>query len=279
MPTAKAAMPPPDPERSVPVSVVIPCYRCADTIGRALASVMAQTCPPAEVILVDDASGDGTLEELRRLSAQYGAERVRVVAMAENGGPGPARNAGWGTARQPLIAFLDADDAWHPQKLELQARWMQDHPEVAMCGHASAFGAPLTEIAVAEDPPARRIAGWEMLLSNRFPARSVMLRRDLPFRFRGKAHAEDYLLWLEIVFAGHPAWRLEAPLAFCFRPEFSRGGYSGRLWTHERRELNALSAILRQRKIGLAAYGLAVGWSLAKYLRRLAIAALRRPER
>ncbi len=254
----------------VPVSAVIPCYRCANTIERAVVSVLAQTAAPAEVFLVDDHSGDETLSELQRLAERYGAGRIHVIALSENGGPGAARNAGWEAARQSLIAFLDADDAWHPKKLETQYEWMRKHPEVALCGHDSRLARSAEDCTrMPAAPVAHRIESRQLLVSNRFPTRSVMLRRDLPFRFRlGKDHAEDYLLWLEILLSGHQGWRLESVLAFCFKAEYSSGGYSGDLWVQERRELNTLRLIWQRRCISRSVFVLAAAWSLGKHLRR-----------
>lgn len=257
--------------KTAPVAVVIPCYRCADTVARAVASVAAQTLRPAEVILVDDASGDGTLDVLEKLADCYGRDWIKIIAQPVNAGPGTARNAGWEKATQPFIAFLDADDAWHPAKMELQYRWMSEHPDVAMSGHGSALA--ISDAMTAKPPsvlPASRVWTWQMLISNRFPARSVMLRRNLPLRFQeSRDYTEDYLLWLQIILSGEQAWRLEATLAYCYRPDFSPGGYSGNLWVHERRELNALRLIRREGKVSAMAYLFATAWSLIKYVRRL----------
>ena len=106
-----------------PVSAVIPCYRCKDTIDAAVASIAAQTLPPAEVILVDDCGRDGTLETLHELASVYPPGWVKVVSQPTNGGPSCARNAGWRTATQEYVAFLDADDSWAPAKLELQIEY------------------------------------------------------------------------------------------------------------------------------------------------------------
>jgi len=122
----------------VPVSVVIPCYCCEDTIERAVVSVMSQTALPGEVILVDDASPDHgrTLSKLQELQERFRDKtHIEIIALKNNSGPSVARNAGWGTATQPYIAFLDADDAWHTQKLEIQYEWMKEHPEIALTGH------------------------------------------------------------------------------------------------------------------------------------------------
>jgi cellulose synthase/poly-beta-1,6-N-acetylglucosamine synthase-like glycosyltransferase len=254
------------------VSVVIPCWRCRETIGRAVASVAAQTEPPREVFLVDDASGDGTLERLHELAATHRPGLFHVIALTHNGGPGPARNAGFEAASGELVAFLDADDAWFPDKLRVQSGWMAAHPEAALTGHPTRVlraGEPLPSIPATF--AARRITLNDMLRSNRFPTRSVMLRRALPFRFGGRSVSEDYLLWLEVVASGAACYRLEAVMAGSFREEFDPGGYSGTLWRHERLELHALAALRRKGGISAAALAAASAWSLAKFVRRVLI--------
>jgi glycosyltransferase involved in cell wall biosynthesis len=256
---------------TVPVSVIVPCYNCSNTLARAVTSVAAQTRRPEELILVDDSSTDGTRNVMERLQRELGGDWIQVVTLSANSGPGAARNAGWDAATQPWVAFLDADDAWHKGKLEIQWQWLEVHPEAALCGHLSIVAPEDPGFAVADHPAARRISVAQMLVSNRFPTRSVMLRRELPFRFRRMRNAEDYLLWLEIILSGRPAWCLEAPLACSFRHDFSAGGLSGQLWKHERAELDSFRILYREGKIGVLPYGLASGWSLLKFLRRVAI--------
>lgn len=251
-----------------PISVVIPCYRCKDTIVSALDSVLGQSLSPAEILLVDDVSGDGTLDLLYQLAHANGP-RVKVIAQEKNGGPGLARNAGWDTATQPWLAFLDADDAWHPRKLEIQWAWLATHPDVVLCGHDSRFTGGRIDHPVDADTTATRLTMRQMLISCRLPTRSVMLRRDLPFRFQGKRVTEDYLLWLQIIATSMPAYRMEVCLAYSLRPEFSPGGYSGQLWLHEKRELAALQVLRTERKISWLAFLSASSWSFLKYLRRL----------
>src|SRR5690606_11478324 len=106
-----------------------------NTVVRAVASVDAQTLLPAEVILVDDSSGDGTLNVLYSLQEKYTPGWIKVLALPENVGAGEARNAGWEMATQDYIAFLDADDSWHPQKIEIQYEWMRSHIDVSFTGH------------------------------------------------------------------------------------------------------------------------------------------------
>ncbi len=250
------------------ISVIIPCFRCRDTILRALDSVLSQTLQPKEILLIDDASGDDSLDLLLDLERMH-APLLRVIALTENSGPGFARNAGWEVATQPWLAFLDADDAWHPRKLEVQWRWLNTHPEVALCGHGTRLVTDgIREYPVELSPRATSLNLVKMLISNQLPTRSVMLRRDLSFRFGGREVTEDYLLWLQIISAGVPAWRLETALACSFRPEFSPGGYSGQLWTHEKRELSALLGLRSSGHLSWLAWAASSSWSLAKFLRR-----------
>ena len=235
---------------------------------RALDSVLSQTLQPKEILLIDDASGDDSLDLLLDLERLH-SPLLRVIALTKNSGPGVARNAGWDVATQPWIAFLDADDAWHPRKLEIQWRWLNAHPEVALCGHGTKLVTDgNTEYPVELSPRATSLNLMKMLVSNRLPTRSVMLRRDLSFRFGGREVTEDYLLWLQIISAGIPAWRLETPLACSFRPEFSLGGYSSQLWTHEKRELSALQALRTSGHLSWRAWTASSSWSLVKFLRR-----------
>jgi glycosyltransferase involved in cell wall biosynthesis len=112
------------------VSVVIPTYNRAREVSAAIDSALAQTRPALEVIVVDDGSTDETMEVL----ARYG-ETIRVVRQA-NQGVSAARNAGIAAARGDLLAFLDSDDAWLPQSLELRAARIEADPELGLvhCG-------------------------------------------------------------------------------------------------------------------------------------------------
>ena len=258
------------------VSVIIPCYRCAATIRRAVASVADQTLLPEEILLIDDFSDDGgaTLAALEGLQREFGETvRILILRLQENGGPGTARNAGWEKANQPYLAFLDADDAWHPKKIEIQYGWMKAHPEVALSGHRSLgldSGSAMPD--VCEAPDSCSIGPKDMLVSNRFPARSVMLKRDLPFRFEpGKRYAEDYLLWLSIVLSGARTAFLSAPLAFAYKSDFGEGGLSGAMWKMEKGELDTYRRLRRRGFISFATWMGLAALSLVKFARRLAL--------
>lgn len=256
--------------QNAPISVVVPCWRSGDTIRRAVTSIAEQTIPPVEIILVDDASGDDTLATLQALAAEYPDGWIKVIGLEQNSGPGGARNAGWDAATQPWIAFLDADDAWHPRKIEIQYGYIESNPSTDLCGHMTSLS-PGENIYpdLPADPVHWRVNFKKMLISNRFPTRSVILRRSLPFRFGDRSVTEDYLLWLQVILSGYTAYRIDAPLAVSFRPEFSGGGYSGQLWRHEMRELAAWRLLRKKNLVPWGTWIIATCWSLIKYIRRV----------
>ncbi len=258
-----------------PITVIIPCYRCIDTVSRALNSALNQTLQPSEIILIDDASGDGTLDLLLEFEKEH-RPRLRVMTQKSNGGPGLARNIGWDAASHPWLAFLDADDEWHPRKLEIQWAWLVEHPEAALCGHGTKLSDGHFDHVSEGSMAVSRLTIFQMLISNRLPTRSVMLRRDLPFRFRGKNVTEDYLLWLQIILARLPAYRMDVYLAYSMRPDFSPGGYSGQLWRHEKRELAALETLRIEGHLSWPVWFVASGWSYVKFLRRRTLMLLAR---
>ncbi len=110
------------------VSAIIPAFNREHTITRSVISALDQTYPNIEVIVVDDGSSDGTAEVL----GQFG-NRIMVLEQ-KNGGPSQARNLGASMARGDILAFLDSDDEWHPEKVEQQVRMMQSYgPSMPCC--------------------------------------------------------------------------------------------------------------------------------------------------
>ncbi len=113
------------------VSVVIPAFNVARYIEEALQSVACQTLRPAEIIVVDDGSTDGTRALLDRLRIEKRNEWPELVVVHQsNQGAGAARNVGLKRARGAFVGMLDADDRWHPQMLERHNIVLQAHEEV-----------------------------------------------------------------------------------------------------------------------------------------------------
>jgi teichuronic acid biosynthesis glycosyltransferase TuaG len=250
----------------------MPCYRAAGTLTAAVQSVRAQTATPLELIAVDDASDDGTVEVLTELEKSSPRGWLKVLRQPANLGAASARNAGWAAARGGFIAFLDADDTWHPRKLELQHTFLAGRPDIAICGHRSSIGPPPADAAPGVSYP----AAWTFLLRNPFITPSVMLRRELPQRFfEGRRYMEDHLLWTSIVLAGGRAAILEARLASVHKARYGEGGLSADLWAMESGELDNYRQLRRSGLISApAALGLQL-LSLVKFLKRVAVVVAR----
>lgn len=254
---------------NAPVSTIIPCYRCRGTIARAVESVAKQTLLPAEVILVDDGSADGTLEVLYTLQRKYGKEWLKIIALECNGGPSVARNTGWEASSSQYVAFLDADDAWHPEKIATQYKWMKIHPNVALCGHSHML---LDLNASAPSVPLKRpLASWPitrdaLLLSNPFVTPSVMIKCDVPYRFDpSKRYCEDYFLWLQLGLDGLIIATLDAPLVFVFK-RWGTSGASSDLWRMRSGDINNYWQLWRARKLALHKMNALVVYSIIKFI-------------
>ena len=232
------------------VSVIIPAYNASETVGQALESVFAQTYADFEIIVVDDASSDGTTGAVNSLMRQFvdssnrhessnppfdGAQDRRIIELPSNQGPAAARNRGVAEAEGEWIAFLDADDAWLPERLEVQLAAAAEHPDVALwCASTLALGertrmtddgGRMTE--VEKDPSVvcrpssviRQIPLEEFALGNPVATSTVLVRKNVleelggfDEQFRG---TEDYDLWMRIA-AKRPVMRIEQPLV-CYR--------------------------------------------------------------
>lgn len=252
-----------------PVSVVIPCHCCAPTIERAVTSVLDQTHPPREVWLVDDASPDhgATRAALaKQVARSTGDTQIGLIELSTNSGPSTARNAGWDAATQPLIAFLDADDAWHPRKLEIQAAWMLRNAHAALTGHQQPIQTTPAEAGLPEVWRVDRLSPRQFLQRNRITTSSAMLRRELPYRFTiGLRRCEDYLLWNQIVLDGHPVFRIKLPLAWMYKAPLGAAGLSADRARMRAGELAMYWRLYREQRIRLAQLATLIPLSLAKH--------------
>jgi glycosyltransferase involved in cell wall biosynthesis len=135
-------------------TVVLPVYNRAAYVGEAIESVLAQTLPPDEVVVVDDGSTDESLEVVE----SFARPGLRVIRQ-DNRGIGAARNRGLSAATGELIAFIDSDDLWERDKLELQVGAIRERAEVQLVfGHLREFVSPDREaelsgsLRIATDP-------------------------------------------------------------------------------------------------------------------------------
>ena len=256
-----------------PVSVIIPTFRDGEALKRALNSVARQTLQPAEVIVVDDAGGGQTTIQICAVSP---ARPIRLIRLPKNVGPGGARNAGIAASRQTFLAFLDADDEWHPEKLHRQISLMLASDAVGLTAHGKGFNADAWPTLPSDSPPIP-IGRWPMLLSNPAAISTVVIRRDaIKHLFPPWYAVEDYAFVAANLLSGIGGMKMTETLARADKPAFGAGGLSGRLFSMQAGEMRAHFYFWRTGLITSLEYLPLIPWSLAKYLRRLAIVAGRR---
>lgn len=258
------------------VSAVIPCFQCVNTIDRAIASIDQQTQQPNEVILVNDGSVDKTLNKLYDLKQKYSNLTIKIINLEENTGPGGARNVGWDNAKNPFIAFLDADDTWHPQKIEIQARWLSENPDFSLVAHPikPISGIQLSNQNWYDDRKIKfdEISASRLLLSNQFSTPTVMLRRDIPYRFPSKKYyTEDYHLWCQICLDGFRCGKINIILAYSYKPHYGESGLSNHIWKMETGEIDTLKSLYLSGRINWFLLSSLSVWSFFKFFRRVLI--------
>ncbi|MBI3782604.1 MAG: glycosyltransferase [Deltaproteobacteria bacterium] len=206
----------------MPVSVIIPTYNRSAMVVEALRSAVAQSAPAHEVIVVDDGSNDDTLAVLQRESAKD----VHLIRRA-NRGVAAARNLGVARSSGDLIAFLDSDDLWLPDKLATQTAFFATHPEAMICQTEEVWirnGVRVNPRTYHHKPSGDVFdASLERCLVS--PS-AVMMRRALFEEIGGFDESlpacEDYDLWLRIA-RSTLIWRLDAALVI------KRGGHADQL--------------------------------------------------
>ena len=197
------------------VSVIMPAYNGAATIDEALRSIETQTYRDLEVIVVDDGSTDGTA------AICEGRPRLRLIAQ-ENRGTAAARNHGIREARGELVAFLDQDDLWAPERLAAEVPVLDAEPEVGLVfSNFEHFGEKAERPGVRFDDAKvlRKIAGDRAFASlfkkNLVHPATVLVRRvclDAVGHFDESLYFEDYDLWLRLA-RRYPIRYVPAPLA------------------------------------------------------------------
>ncbi len=160
------------------VSVIIPTYNGARFLGRAIRSVLDQTYTNLELIVVDDKSPDATEEVVK----QFNDPRIKYIRHEVNQGAGSARVTGRSNSSGEIIAFLDQDDRFHPEKLEVHVRFLADHPEVGFTYNPYFELLPSSdEIRTVFQPP-RNISLGELTVGFYLPPSAWVMRREWAYQ-------------------------------------------------------------------------------------------------
>lgn len=193
------------------VSVLMGVYNAADTVERAMNSLLRQTFSPLEILVCDDASTDGSLGVLRALQERH-PDKIRLLQNAENQGLGATLNTCFAHATGDYIARMDADDVSLPMRIQQQADFLESHPAFAMVGcNAEKFDEQgiYGELRYPKAPQPR-----DFLWNNPFLHPSMLIRAAVLRELGGYdprnwcKRCEDYELWMRLYAAGYRGYNL-----------------------------------------------------------------------
>jgi glycosyltransferase involved in cell wall biosynthesis len=223
------------------VSVVIPTYNRYELLTRAVASVITQSYPPKEIIVVDEGSNDTT--------ANIQQDYPDIIYIYQsNQGVSAARNKGIETAKSEWIAFLDSDDTWHKEKLQKQMQFHQNNPEILMSYTDEVW---IRDARVVKIPKKYRKIGKDVFIENlsycNIAPSSVVMHEKIIKKvglFDEKIPVcEDYDLWLRIALE-HTIGYIDEALIYKY------AGHQGQLsfayWGMDRFRVQTLERLLRE---------------------------------
>ncbi|MBC2170239.1 glycosyltransferase family 2 protein [Listeria booriae] len=190
------------------VSVIIPTYNSEATIAKTISSVLNQTYKSLEIIIVDDASNDKTVQIIQDIDKS----QISLFVLKQNIGAAEARNVALSKARGRFIAFLDSDDTWYPEKLVRQLRFMEEHQ--------AGFSFTAYERVVASTVKntvqvPRRLAYNDLLRNTIINCSTVVIdrKRINHIKMPSIRTRQDTATWLSILKKGHVAYGLNQVLA------------------------------------------------------------------
>ncbi|MDY0238202.1 MAG: glycosyltransferase family A protein [Campylobacterales bacterium] len=249
------------------ITTIIPLYNAKDTIKSTLESVLNQTySEPIEIIVINDGSSDGCEKIVEQMIEDSQTNRIIKLINKSNGGVSSARNRGIKEASGEWIAFLDSDDMWHPQKLEIISKILEDG-SIAFLGHSYTLENNFHKLFEYKKP--LKTSFTKLLLKNFAVTPSIVLRKDICEYFdEDMTHTEDHELWLRTALK-MDVYYVDLPLTTLGRPQLSKGGLSSNRWAMRKGELQMYKNMISYKKSLFPLYPFLVIFSLTKHLRHI----------
>jgi len=184
------------------VSILLSVYNAEETIDRTLESLLAQTFQDFSIVVINDSSRDNTEVHLERWQAIFGQERFTLLRNEKNLGLTRSLNRGLATIVTPYTARIDADDWWHPTKLERQISFLEAHADYGLigCSYINIFG---RNEKVVRPPETDQLIKQKIFGYNPFAHSTVVFRTGLVQSVSGYDEhiyfGQDYDLWLKLL--------------------------------------------------------------------------------
>lgn len=258
------------------VSVVIPMYNSKITILKAINSVLEQTYQNImEIIVVNDGSTDDSESILREYIMENNLGELIRIVNKPNGGAATARNTGLENSQGEFIAFLDADDRWKKEKISKQMNVFNWHREVGLVG-SNLNEEHIERFFLKKFDYYTEIKLMDLIFKNFFQTSTVIIRREIletvGFLNSKQTHAEEGNYFLRIAAKYKCILVNEGLVEFGDgKPGFGHSGLSANLKEMEKGELKNLQMAYESNYISSFIYGIAVFYSIVKYVRRIII--------
>lgn len=242
-------------------TVVIPTFNSSNTIEATLSSVLKQSYPAYEIIVVDDASTDDTAVVVENIASGT----VKYIQKIHNSGSSSARNKGIDAATGDYIAFLDADDLWHEDKLMLLNTILSTQRGVDFFFHPYVIKGLMGK-RLPENIQLFRLPFVKLLYNNPISTSCALIRNKKEFQFETTMrYAEDYDMWLRIGYK-YKIYFISIPLTQLGRPVLSPGGVSENRWKMRKGEMKAYSRLYKLNPLFLALTPMLLVSSLGKHV-------------
>lgn len=271
----------------VSVSVVIPYYNSEDTIIRALESVINQTYRDFEIILIDDGSYDSSYKKVEEFISSHRDFKIKNLHQ-ENYGPSKARNLGVKYAEGEYIAFLDSDDSWDRNKLDIQMEYLKKNRDIAILGSDHNIVIENKVYKKSKDTGEFIEVGfYKKLFKNYFAAPTVIIKKeafeDVGGFNEAQRYAEDPLLYSKIL-RKYKGGKIQSPLVNIYKNPYGDSGLSSNLKKCQTSEIRNFKLLRDEnpkyhKKIGCVLYIFVILFSYIKYIRRVAIVYIRSRKR
>ena len=265
----------------ISISVVIPYYNSQKTIVRALDSVLAQTKKVNEIILVNDGSIDNGYQIVEQYISDNKEQNFKHISFKTNRGPGMARNEAVLKSSSSHIAFLDSDDAWNPQKNEIQVKYLKENPgfKVIVCKmdylkDSSQWVKPINEKLLT----VRKIGFYNQVfrLTNLYTPGHIIERKFFKeINMYEFYFMEDWHLDVKATMYKKTLYIGGESLAYVFKPFYGVSGNAAHLTPAYLVELDIYKLLYRQKNINALVFFSATILSLTRFFKRIVITKMR----